>query len=155
MQVEIKEIKMQEPVISQVLAMAEFQKWLDYRKTGIELVMCGDASDDGEADGKDEAAIIEAFMNGSIVLNEDMKLRYILTFPLLDDSGSVAVKELKLNPRMSAGQFSSCVSADVKKEPMKMFINMISVLSGELKGVVSKLESRDYSVLQKICSYFL
>lgn len=164
MQVEIQEIKIKEPVLSQALAMAEFQSWLDFKQSDVELHKKDISEDESEyvdeledgADGKDETAIIQAIMTGHLKIDSDTKvMTYSLRFPIFDDTGVAAVKEIKLNPRMSAAQYSACVNANVQKEPLKMFVNVISVLSGEVKGIIAKFDSKDFSLLQKIAGYFL
>lgn len=159
MQIEIKEIKMLEPANPQAQSMKEFQAWLDHKKVDIELVMAGKRSEDDDDDeddaGKEETAIIEAMMHGHLAIDENMNMLYRLRHPILDDTGSVAVKELKLKPRMTAGEVQSATKGVNKKEPFKLFVGYISALSGELRGIVNKIDSVDFSLLQKIVGYFL
>lgn len=159
MQIEIKEILINEPAVPQAQSMKEFQAWLDHKKVGIELVREGKRTDDDEEDdeaGKEETAIIEAIMRGDLVINpETMEMTYKLRHPIMDDSGSVAYKEFKLKPRITAAQVQEATKGVTKKEPFKIYIGYISALSGEIRGVINKIDSVDFSLLQKIVGYFL
>ena len=158
MQVEIKEIKMKEPANPQAQSMEEFQNWLNHKKVDLELVMAGNKSDDDDDDddaGKEEMAIIAAIMSGHLAIDEDMNMIYTLRHPILDDAGSMAVKSLTLKPRMTAAEVQAATKGMTKKDPFKLFVGYISQLSGEVRGIVNKLDSTDFSLLQKIVGYFL
>lgn len=159
MQIEIKQIIIKEPAMSQALATAELQKWFDYKQLGIELVEAGNKTDDDFSDeengGIEETAIITAIMKGHLIIDEEFNMTYKLLFPVKDDSGSVALSELKMVPRLTAAQVQLAIKGTTRKEPMKMFPGYISVLSGEVRGIINKIDSVDFSLLQKVAGYFL
>ena len=154
MNVRIEEITLKNAKVPQSVALADLQKWLDYKKTKVELVM-GVAEDEGTDDNSAEMTLIEAIMAGDLVLNEDMSWTYTLAFPVLDEGGAVALKSLNMKPRLTAAEVSNAMKGVDKKEPFKLYIGYMSALSGEVRGLINKLDSSDLSVLQKIVGYFL
>ncbi len=157
MQVEIQEIKIKEPAVTQALAMKDLQKWLDFRREDVQLVTEDDidSKEEVESDNTNEIGILKAIMMGDLVINEDNSMTYKLMFPLNDDKGNVAVKELNLLPRLDGNQVNEAMRGADKTQPFKLYIGYISVLSGELRGIINKLDSKDLSLLQKVANYFL
>jgi len=154
MQVEIGEIKLKNQKLPQELAVEELQKWLDYKKTKIELVVKSNSEEEGE-DNKANADIIEAIMDGSLVINEDMTMTYNLSFPIMSDRGTDELHAITLKPRLTAYEVQQATKGITKDEPFKLFTGYIHVLSGEVRGIVNKIDSSDFSLLQKIVGYFL
>lgn len=160
MQVILKKISIDNPKVPQEIAMEEFQGWLDYKKTKMTLVMEGaevteEKIGDIDEDNKAAMAIVEAIMSGDLVVNEDMSLTYNLAFPIRDENQSVVLNKLTLKPRMNAFEVQKATKGISQDEPFKLFIGYVHVLSGEVKGLVNKLDSIDFSLLQKIVGYFL
>jgi len=157
MQVRLDEIVIDSPKVPQSLAMEEFQKWLDYKKTKVKLTMTGSDVEpaDNKADNKAEMAIVESIMAGDLVINEDMTMDYKLSFPIKNDSGSVELSSLSLKPRLTAFEVQKATKGINTDEPFKLFTGYIHVLSGEVRGIINKLDSLDFSLLQKIVGYFL
>jgi len=159
MEVSIAEIKLKNPKVPQSMAMDEFQKWLDYKKTKITLVFnqssSKDEDEDEEESSKATTEIIEAIMDGNLIVNEDLSLSYNLMFPVKDDSGQTALGSLTMKPRLTADEVAQATKGVTKKDPQGVFIGYLHVLSGEVKGLIRKIDSQDYSLLQKIVMYFL
>lgn len=155
MQVELAEIKLENPKVPQEMAMEELQKWLDYKKTKVKLVKSD--SDDVKDDEavKANTEIVEAIMAGDLIIDEDMNMRYKLTFPVKSEEGTSALSELKLKPRLTAYEVQKATKGINKEEPFALFIGYIHVLSGEIKGLINKIDSTDFALLQKIVGYFL
>lgn len=159
MEVSIAEIKLKDPKVPQSMAMEEFQKWLDYKKTKINLVFNESSSkeddEDEEESSKATTEIITAIMDGNLVVNEDLSLTYNLLFPVKDENGQNALSSLTMKPRLTADEVSQATKGVTKKDPQGVFIGYLHVLSGEVKGLIKKTDSQDYSLLQKIVMYFL
>jgi hypothetical protein len=154
MQVEIAEIKLENPKVTQEMAMEEFQKWLDYKKTKVQLVKNTGSEEEGE-ESKANTAIVEAIMAGELVFNEDMSMTYLLNFPVKSETGSTELHSLTLKPRLTAFEVQKATKGISKDEPFKLFTGYIHILSGEVRGLVNKIDSTDFSLLQKIVGYFL
>lgn len=153
MKIKIPLIELDNPKVPQDMAVSEFQKWLDYKRTKITIEV-GDVEEEGE-DTKATVEIIEAIMTGDLVINEDMTMIYNLSFPVKSENGSNVLEKLTIKPRMTAEDVKNATKGIKRDEPFSIFIGYISVLSGELKGLIKKIDSVDFSLLQKIVGYFL
>lgn len=154
MQVELAEIKLENPKVPQEMAMEEFQKWLDYKKTKVKLTMNSNSEDEAE-DNKAEMAIVEAIMSGDLIINDDMTMTYNLAFPVKSENGNTELSSITMKPRLTAYEVQKATKGISQDEPFKLFTGYIHVLSGEVRGLVNKIDSVDFSLLQKIVGYFL
>jgi len=155
MEVSIAEIKLKNPKVPQEMAMEEFQKWLDYKKAKVELTMESSSEEENGEDSKANTEIIQAIMIGDLIINDDMTMTYKLAFPVKSQEGTSELSSLTLKPRLTAFEVQKATKGINKEEPFALFIGYIHVLSGEIKGLINKIDSTDFSLLQKIVGYFL
>ena len=132
--------------IPKELAKQEFNKWLDFKRIKPAKREQNKAS---------ENSIIDSFMDGNMVLNENHSITYTLDFPITNDDGEVTVRELKIKPRVFTGELNAALSTVDATTPDGRIFAYIKALTSEVNGILNKIDSGDYAQLQNIVTYFL
>jgi hypothetical protein len=130
--------------VTEEIAKQEFERWFNskklsasYRKESYEAI---------------EVQMVDAIVDGFIIVNEDNTLTLKLAWPL---SNPNEVNELKFVHRMTTGELQSKTAyvKDLKDQQGKM-IATIAALTGQVGGIIRALDSSDYSRAGCIASYF-
>ena len=134
-------------------AKAEFDKWLEFRKTRKSKIE--NYKEQGDL-------IIEAIADGDLVVKDDFTLEYQLLQPLKTDDDEVILSSLTFKPRMrkqdlishqkglkpndADGRLLATIAALADKTPCDVAVN---------KQLIGKLDTEDISVCEAIALYFL
>lgn len=131
-------------VISEDQARLEIEGWLEFRKV---------SENQRKANEDSEQTLIEAIMDGSLLVETNNSLTYSLAWPLDDGAG---VKSLTFKPRMTTGDKMNAVKGVAAKDGDGRLVAYIAALTDQPQGVIKKLEAgRDSNVAMAIVSYFL
>lgn len=127
-------------------AAQEVERWLEYKKVGA---------------GKREAyagnikQLADAISTGVLSLNEKFELVQELKFPIISDEGKINITQLVYKPRLSVGAVQAQMSG-VKAGDGDGRVNAIAAaLTGQLKAIIAKLDTEDYSVVNDIVLFFI
>ncbi len=132
--------------VSKEVALKEVEKWLDYKRV----------DDKKRADSKDNVeALADAISFGYLILDKDFNLVHTLKFPLLNEDGSVAVKEFKYKPRLKMGEIQNKTQNIKATDTFALITAYISALTDSNSGMVKQMDSEDYRVAQAIAIFFL
>jgi len=127
-------------------AEADFQQWLDLKKI----------SDTKRRESESSAnTIIEALMNGGLVLGEDGVLTQKLKFPIEDNKGNPTYSTLEFKPRVKVENIHAHLQGVKSADADGRVAAMIAAVTSKSKAIVLKMDTEDYSIGQAIVVFFL
>lgn len=130
--------------ITEEIAVQEFERWFlskklssSYRKSHYEEI---------------EKQMIDAIMDGYLIVNDDFTLTLKLAWPLTEPN---EVQELKFVHRMQTGVLQS-KTAYVKdpKDQQGKLIATVAALTGQVGGIIRALDPVDFGRAGSVASYF-
>ena len=121
-------------------ATAEFEKWLNAKQVSKKRR-------ENLADMEEE--IIDAIMEGNLVLNKDIEFIQHLNFP------NSKVSELKFQTRIQVGMINAKLRGIQANDVNGRLEAYISALTGEPVSLVKTLDSSDFAIASCIATYFL
>lgn len=129
-----------ENVVSNELAVETVESWLNAKKVNKKKRI-------------ENAKLIEELVglveDGTLVLSSDFIWKHKLIFPIGENE---QIKELTYKPRISVEEIFSA-SKGVPNEELGLVY--ISILTGQVKGIIKKLDLSDYTISQTIAGFFL
>lgn len=129
-------------VISLEQAQKEFQKWADAKRLSEKVI---------EKHIDDKEAMVDAIMNGNLILNEDNTLKQILEFPVKDGQ----VKELVYKFRITEGELAASTRGIRTDDLIGQFsLCYVAALTGQDRGTIRVLDSVDVSLGKHIAAFF-
>lgn len=132
--------------ISEELALAEVQKWLDFKKVDE------DAIDNVE---KQKKEIAKSISRGHLILKKDMSFEHILKFPILDDGGKPFREKLVYRPRLKLSEVERETDKVNMSNSFQLIRAYISALTGENSGIIKGLDTSDQKIATSIAIFFL
>lgn len=124
-------------------ATADINRWLDAKKV----------SEKKREQQKDTiAALVEAVQEGSLVVNDDDSLTYVLMEPV---GASATVKELKFKKRLTVGEVQNHLQGVKASDVDGRLMAYVCALTNVNKTILSQLGTDDYSIPQSIAIFFL
>jgi len=131
--------------ISNEQAKQEFNQWLDSKKISARK---------RESNEGAEEIIIDAIMDGAMVINEDKTIDLKLLFPI--EQGNMNVDSLSLKHRLTVGQKNQAVKGLKPDDGDGRMLAYIAALSSQPAGIIRQMESGDdYERASAIAVYFL
>lgn len=128
--------------VSQEVAEKEIESWLDYIETGRKKKEAG-------ADLKE--ILVDAVMDGILVLNEDKTLTQKLKFPLGEKE---EVKILTYKPRVKLQTMRVCTQGIKNTDALGLQAGVISALTGTDRNIINQMEMVDFNIGQAISVFF-
>jgi hypothetical protein len=127
--------------VSREKATEEINGWLDRKKVYPST---------REANEKDLELLIEAMVNGDIVLDEKTnEFTHTLLFPLED------TKSLKYKGRMNDKMLKPHLNGVSQKSGADMLTAYVAALTSQPKGLIESLDSADKKIAMAITVFFL
>ena len=133
-------------VISKDVAIKEVDRWLDYKR--IKPRKRENLSDNIEA-------MVDAVMDGTLVLEKNYDWTHNLTFPLENDKGEVTVDKLSYKSRIMVRDINSRMKGIKAGDGDARVIGYVSALTGEPAGVLNTLDTEDQAIFLHIATFFL
>ena len=134
------------PKLNQELAKKEITTWLDYKKIKPKK---------REEQSESVEMLVEAFMDGDLVLNEEtFVLTQKLVWPLKDEDGKDSVMELNYKPRLRLADVKTKLTKVKTNDIQGMLLCYMSGLTQENSGLLATLDTEDYRLAQTITSFF-
>lgn len=96
------------------------------------------------------AVLTEAIMYGDVIVNADCSITHKLNFPILDNAGEVAVKQLEYKPRLTLSEVQSALSS---QDSLTLAYGV--ALTGKPAAIIGKLDSSDARILSSIGVFFI
>tara|TARA_R110000796_G_scaffold60642_9_gene140338 strand:- start:24439 stop:24855 length:417 start_codon:yes stop_codon:yes gene_type:complete len=128
-------------VMTAEAAKAEVMLWLDYKKVRKTTI-----SNSTDAINNIAGAVAE----GLLVLNsESFEWEQKLMNPI------ESTKTLTYKPRLSASEIQASMRGISSGDPMGIMIGLVAQLTGNLSGVIKKIDSEDYGICQNIALFFV
>lgn len=126
--------------VSREVAEKDVQRWLDHKRVKeLKREKNKDAIE----------SMIECVMDGTLVIDDECVITHNLLFPLGNDEN---IKELKYSPRLTVGRIGEYTkNAKTNDERVRGYI---SALSGMSNGLISNMETEDYSVVGNVVIFF-
>lgn len=129
-----------ENVVSEELAIETVESWLDVKKVNAKKRIENE---------KLIQELVGLVQDGTLVLTDKFHWKHKLIFPIGENE---QIKELIYKPRISVEEIIDG-SKGVKQEELGLVY--ISILTGQVKGIIKKLDLSDYTVSQIIAGFFL
>ena len=95
--------------------------------------------------------MIDAFVDGTVTLNENNVITHHLTFPIGDD-GSIAT--LDFVPRIAVGTLHKHLKGVSAGNADGRILAYISALTNKPSGLIGKMDTEDYSIASSIAIFF-
>ena len=127
-------------------AEAEIKKWLDYKKVSPK-------KRESLQDNIDN--MVDCIVDGTLVLQDDMKLLHTLSFPLENDKGEVTVKELIYKPRLQVRDINVKMKGLKPTDADGRIIGYTRALTDQPAEVIKSLDTEDNTLAQHITGFFL
>jgi hypothetical protein len=126
--------------VSREVAEKDVERWLDFKRVkGLKREKNKEAIE----------SMIECVMDGTLVVDEECVITHNLLFPLGNDE---SIRELKYAPRLTVGRISEYTKNSKTND--ERVCGYISALSGQANGIISKMETEDYSVVGNVVIFF-
>lgn len=129
--------------ITREVAEAEVNSWLDYKKIGQEK---------RETYKKNIDNMVEAIMDGWLMLQEDKTFKHLLKFEVGEEK---KVTELSYTPRITVSKINTAMKGVPSNDGDARILAYAHALTGTAKGILSKLDTEDYNISQAIVLFFL
>ena len=130
-------------VVAREVAAQEIEKWLDYKKIN-------DRKREQYKDSID--ALIDAVSDGVLTVDEDHNLVQSLKFPI---GNEVTTSKLEYKPRLKVASVHSALQGVKTADADGRICAYIAALTSQPKGVITALDTEDYSIGQAIAIFFL
>ena len=130
-------------VLTMEPARAEMEKWLDHLQVRKKK----------REDQKDTIEfLIEAFMYGDLVLNDDFTLTQKFRKPIGEKK---RYSEFTYATRLDQGKIRQTVKGvKISEDPTGYIMAYVAALVGEVKAIIDKMDSQDYKIGQNISNFF-
>lgn len=129
--------------LSADVASQEIEKWLDQKRISpakrILYVHC-------------VHRMVSAMCEGRLVLREDMVLEQTLLFPVGDKQ---EVKKFEFKPRVTVGELADALRGVEINDSIGRACAAVAAVTGQLKGIVAKMDPEDYSLSDSIIVFFI
>ena len=139
---------MEENVVSEKIATAEIEKWLDHKNVNGR-----------KRAKKDIKANIETLMyaicDGDLTLDEEFNLVQKLRNPVKDKDGKPVLTELSFIPRLLLGDVEASLMNVKTDNSIGMLAAYTSALTGVNSGLIRKIDTDDNKTSQAIVMFFL
>jgi len=130
--------------VSNDQAVKDIERWLDAKKIK-------DRKREQNADS--EAVLVDAIMDGDLIVNDDNSLTLKLIWPTAEGQG---VSTLTFKSRLTVGERQEATKGIKPTDAEGRLIGYVAVLTDQPVGVIKKLESgEDYERASSIAVYFL
>lgn len=124
-------------------AQKEVESWLDFKKVGEKK---------RESQEAQISALVDAIVEGDLVLNEDFTFVQTLKFPT---SGEMPIKEFSFKPRLKLMEIHSQLEGVKASDADGRILAYAAALTGKAKQIIRSLDTEDYNVVQAIAIFFL
>lgn len=129
--------------VSKEIATQEINKWLDFKKV----------NDKKKEAQKDQIeSLVDALVDGSLVLNADFVLTQTLKFPT---EGELKIISLDFKPRLKMQAIHNAMGGVKSGDVDGRVLAYIAALTSTPKAVIKDLDTEDYSISQSIAIFFL
>ena len=130
-------------VVSREVAQSEIDKWLDHKKISAK-------KREQQKDSID--SLVDAVVEGTLVLKEDFTLVHTLKFPT---DGESPIKTLEYKPRLKMDIVHAHLQNVKSTDADGRVAAYVAALTTKSKTIVKALDTEDYSVAQSIAVFFL
>lgn len=128
-------------------ATKEFKEWLDTKKVSEKKRIANEGFQD---------TIVDAIMDGDMIINEDKTIDLKLKFPIINTSGKEAFSSLIFKHRMTVGERSAACKGVKAEDGEGRIIGYVAALSSMTRGEINKLDSgEDFERASALAVYFL
>ena len=132
--------------VSRKVAELEVKKWLDYKKV----------KEKKRENLQDQIDVmIDAIIDGSLVLDQDFKFTHQLSFPIENANGEVTVKSLTYKPRLSVKEINAKMKGVKSNDPDARVVGYVAALTDHPRAVLTDLDTEDNSLAQAFALFFL
>lgn len=132
-----------EMVVDELVAQADVDSWLDFKKVGALK---------RETHKDHVKTIVEAIVDGDLVLNSDKTFSYKLKFPLEKEK---AVYDVKFKARLSVLDIHTKLQDTKSSDGDARLLAHVAALTNLAKQIIRFLDSEDYNVCCSIAVFFL
>lgn len=131
-----------EPIALDV-AQAEVDRWLEHKKISAGKRETNKPSID---------SMVAGFQDGMLILNEDFSITHKLKFAT---EGEKPIEELKYKPRLKVETTFKHLEGVKSSDADGRLCAYVAALTSLPKGLITKLDTEDYSLAQSIAVFFL
>lgn len=137
---------MKKNIIVEETAIQDFERWLDYKKV----------KNKKRADNKEqEEVIVDAIMDGSLIVEKDCYIEFKLDFPLENEKNEPTFESFKFKPRIKVFELNSKLKGVKSSDVDGRIVAYIAAVTGQNAGIIKKLDTQDYNICQAVIMYFL
>ena len=132
--------------VTRKVAESEVNKWLDHKKV----------KDKKRENLQDQIDVmVDAIIDGSLVLDQDFKFTHTLSFPIKNANGEITVKSLTYKPRLSVKEINSRMKGVKANDADARVVGYIAALTDQPAAVLTSLDTEDNSLSQAFATFFL
>lgn len=128
--------------ISLEIAKSDIDKWLDYKRIN---------SNKREDYKVFIDNLIAAIQDGCLVLDDEMKLKYELLFPIGENG---AITHITFSPRLLIEKKNAALKGVAPSDADGRLSAIIQALTSQSKGVINQMDTEDFAVCQSIAVFF-
>lgn len=129
--------------VTREIAERDITTWLDHKKVGFQKRL----SNKDQIDG-----LIDAVMEGSLTLKDDMVLIHNLKFPI---GSEVVTEKFEYVPRIKLSQVQTHLQHVKGSDSASIITAYIAALTGKPTKMIGELDSEDSRIAQNIALFFL
>lgn len=129
--------------VSREVAEKEIDKWLDAKKV---------FESDREAQKGSIETLVDAIVNGVLIIDEELVITHKLMFPA---EGDKAVTEIKYKKRLMERDTRKPLTGVSPQDIDGRMVAFIQALTGESKGVIGAMDTADMRIAKSIVVFFL
>ena len=132
--------------VTRKVAELEVNKWLDHKKV----------KDKKRENLQDQIDImVDSIIDGSLVLDQDLKFTHTLSFPIENAKGEVTVRSLTYKPRLAVKEINSRMKGVKATDADARVVGYISALTEQPSAVLTSLDTEDNTLAQAFATFFL
>lgn len=129
------------------IAQDHVQRWVDHKNIPQSKV---------EANQDAVDIMVDAFQDGTFEMDEEtFVITHNLRQPILNTEGEVQVEKLEFKARARAGELQGWMKGIKANDGDGRVQAVIAGLSSTARGIITKLDTVDYSIAQNIAVFFL
>lgn len=130
--------------VSKEIAIAEVNKWLEFKKISSHKI-------EEKKDSIDE--LIQNIEDGLLVLNEDFSFTQTLKFPI--GEGDVSIKTLTYKPRINVNKIKPYLQTVKPTDVDGRYSGYIAALTSQSLAIVDMIDTEDNSLARTFAGFFI
>lgn len=135
--------KQRNEVVTADVATKDVERWLDFKQV---------SETEREENSDSIKKLVDEIKSGRLSIDDNCNITYVLKFPIGSGGGIV---DITLKPRLTVSEMKEKCGGLKPGDVDGKLCAYASALSGQNRSLILTMDTKDYSVIQSIVSFFI